>query len=71
MTKRQYWLGVFTLLAVLTGTGIVGYVSTIRYNKQVEINSLKEVEKQKIIQEEKTKRTKERMQWIPWYKSKN
>lgn len=67
MTNKQLIFGGMALASAITVAGIAAYVSTVRYERDAEINKQTEIEKTRIKEEIKLKRTKERMQMIPWY----
>ena len=68
MTKRQLICCLSALVVVLLISGIVGYVCIERYKYASKINAQTEIERTRIEQEAKLERTRERMNWIPWYK---
>lgn len=68
MSTKQLIFGLCALLTVLAIAAIIAVVSTIRYERNAEINAQSEIEHDKVVQEEKTKRTKERMKLFPWAK---
>lgn len=70
MSKREFWLGVLVILAL---TVVVGPCAYLQYQATV-VEKEAEVEQKKIEQEEATKRTQERwdfMQRIPGLKDKD
>jgi len=68
MTKRQLIACVFALITVVSLAGIWSWTAQQRYDKEAEINAQTEIERIKIEAERDLKRTKERMNWVPWYK---
>lgn len=60
MTKRQFLLATFCLFTVLGFIAVVGY--NTRENAKIEKAAA--VEQQRIAEEEATKRTHERMDWL-------
>ncbi len=70
MTRRELaaWsLGCIVIVAVVA---TIGYFSIESHKIDAEINAQKEIKRIEIEEKEATVRTKERMQWIPWYNSK-
>ena len=78
MDAKQLIISIFCCITTLGLAGITAYVYVASYDKQIKVAAQIEVEKakvehtaklniEKIRQEEGTKRTKERMDWIPWH----
>lgn len=65
MTKRQLFFGISILATVIIVAGIVGYVSTVRYEQQSKINAQTKIEKTRIEKEAELERTQERMKSLP------
>ena len=70
MTKRQFYFGLFCVVALVFVIGPIGYytVQTVRENRAAEI------EKTKIEEEKATERTKERWKFLnslPWVDEKD
>lgn len=71
MTKNQMIFGSFTVFVVaviaITIAVISKDIAIKNAETQAEINAQTEIERVKIEETEATKRTKERMNWLPWY----
>ena len=70
MTKRQFAFGVLALVTVVVLAAIVAVVSVKSQERDAQISAQRDIERNEIIQAEKTKRTQERLKAIPWYKDK-
>ncbi|MHC4297992.1 MAG: hypothetical protein ACYS7Y_11865 [Planctomycetota bacterium] len=68
MSNRAFWLGVCSLVTVVLIAGTIAAVSVARYERDSEINAQTAIEQTRIEQEAKLERTRERLNWIPWYK---
>jgi len=79
--SKQLVLGISILITIICVSGISAYVYIQNYEKQIKVAAQIEVEKAKIEksaqaemikveQVEATKRTSERMKWVPWYSNK-
>lgn len=71
MTQRQFTLCILLFITVIILFSIGAFVgikhSQIELQKSIQV----EVEKEKIINDTKLKRTQERMELIPWYNKNN
>lgn len=71
MTHRQFTLCILLFITVIILFSIGAFVgikhSQIELQKSIQV----EVEKEKIINDTKLKRTQERMELIPWYNKNN
>ena len=75
MTKTQLIALTFALITVVSLGGIYAWTSVKSYEKEAEINAQKaEIEKEAAVEQAAIEadkalaRTKERMNFIPWYK---
>jgi len=68
MTKIQLVFGSLVLATVITLAGIYAWTSVQKYEKETQINAQTAIEQTQIKEKAKVERTKERMNWIPWYK---
>lgn len=67
MTRRELMAWIFGCVMVVTIVSTIGYFYVESHKIDAEINAQKEVKRIEIEEKEATIRTKERMQWIPWY----
>lgn len=70
MTKRQLMFGLFTGFVLIAITSVLCYFYLEYHKIDAEINAQKDIKRIEIEEKEATIRTKERMQWIPWYSDK-
>ena len=64
MTKRQFLLGIFILIAIISFGGVVGYFTLEKRKVRVQEQAI-QAEVDKFEAEKKTERTKERWKFLP------
>lgn len=68
MTKRHFTFGVLVLVTIVVLAVIIAVVKVKSQDRDAQISAQRDIERNEIIQAEKTKRTQERLKAIPWYK---
>jgi len=72
MTSKQYFVTVLTIFLLCVILSVVALNIAIKsIESKNKINEQTQIEKTRIQEIEKTKRTKERMKYIPWYNPEN
>lgn len=71
ISNKELVAYIAAIVAVVTVALIIGNTALKMHKIDAEINAQTEVERTQIEEEQHTNRTKERLNWIPWYKDKS
>ena len=66
MTRFKIIASFLAAVVALAAIGALTYVAVDRHEVDAKINAQTEIEKSKIVETEKTKRSKEHTKWLPW-----